>query len=189
MEQYNLISQQKMLDFADILKYEPGQKYVFIFYEKEFIPQIAPHIMNEYMSRYQDRPDIMQTLTSVFSFYRRDIPFDIDVIKYAYADASISIHFMYLSKPAPRTEHIVMKSISDSTFSAFLEMSKATGGFVDTSANPDYLFREALDASENYYLLYYIPSTYESDGKFRNIQVRIKGKDYRVIHRLGYFAE
>lgn len=189
MEHFNMISQQKMLDFADMLKYELGQKYVFIFYEKEFVPQISPQIMSAYMSRYQDRPDIMQTLTSVFDFYRRDIPFDIETVKYAYADASISIHFMYLSKPTPRTEHIVMKSISDSTFSAFLQMSKATGGFVDTSANPDYLFREALDASENYYLLYYIPKTYESDGKFRNIQVRVKGKDYRVIHRLGYFAE
>ncbi len=83
----------------------------------------------------------------------------------------------------------MMRGISDSTFSAFREMSKATGGFVETSGNPEYLFQEALDASENYYLLYYIPKNYQSDGKFRSIEVRVPARGARVVHRLGYFAE
>jgi hypothetical protein len=189
LDQYNMVSEKKMLDFADLLKYESGQKHVFIFYEKEFIPMIDPSVMQDYAARYQDRPDMMQTLTSIFDFYHKDIPFNIDTVKEAYADASISIHFLYLTRPAPRTERVVMRGISDSTFSAFREMSKATGGFVETSGRPDYLFQEALSASENYYLLYYTPSGYKSDGKFRNISVRVPSKDVRVIHRLGYFAE
>jgi hypothetical protein len=189
LDQYNLVSEKKMLDFADLLKYESGQKYVFIFYEKEFIPMIDPTIMQDYLARYQDRPDIMQTLTSIYDFYHKDVPFNLDIVKQAYADASISIHFLFLSRPAQRTERIVMRSISDSTFSAFLEMSKATGGYAGSSSRPDHLFQEALNASENYYLLYYTPKGYQPDGKFRSIEVRVPAKDFRVIHRLGYFAE
>jgi hypothetical protein len=189
LDQFNLVSEKKMLEFADLLKYESGQKYVFIFYEKEFIPMIEPSILQDYTTRYQDRPDIMQTLTSIYDFYHKDIPFNIDVVKQAYADASISIHFLYLTRAAPRTARIVMRGISDSTFSAFLEMSKATGGYVESSSRPDHLFQSALDASENYYLLYYTPKGYRSDGKFRKISVRVRSQDMRVIHRLGYFAE
>jgi len=189
LDQYNLVSEKQMLDFADLLKYQSGQKYVFIFYEKEFIPMIDPSILQDYTTRYQDRPDIIQTMTSIYDFYQKDIPFDIDTVKQAYADASISIHFLYLSRAAPRTERIVMRGVSDSTFSAFLEMSKATGGYVESSSRPDHLFQAALNASENYYLIYYTPKAYKSDGKFRNISVRVRSKDMRVIHRLGYFAE
>lgn len=44
-------------------------------------------------------------------------------------------------------------------------------------------------ASENYYLLYYTPMNYKSDGKFKKIKVRIKGKKYKVTHRAGYIAD
>ena len=115
--------------------------------------------------------------------------FNIDVVKQAYADASISIHFLYLVRAAQRTERIMMRGISDSTFSAFLEMSKATGGYVESSSRPDHLFQAALNASENYYLTYYTPQGYKSDGKFRTISVRVPSQDMQVTHRLGYFAE
>jgi len=49
--------------------------------------------------------------------------------------------------------------------------------------------KSAVEASENYYLLYYSPRPYVKDGKFREISVRVKNKDYRVVHRLGYYAD
>ena len=54
--------------------------------------------------------------------------------------------------------------------------------------NPDFLMRKAVEASENYYLLYYSPSEYKSDGKFREIKVRVKRQGHQVSHRAGYFA-
>lgn len=39
------------------------------------------------------------------------------------------------------------------------------------------------------YLLYYSPKDYQTDGKFRNIKVRVKGKSYRVNYRAGYIAD
>jgi hypothetical protein len=56
------------------------------------------------------------------------------------------------------------------------------------SANAWPAFQKAVDASENHYLLYYIPTNYKSDGKFRNIKVRVMGRNYHVLHRVGYLA-
>jgi hypothetical protein len=49
--------------------------------------------------------------------------------------------------------------------------------------------KSASKASENYYLLYYTPKNYRSDGKFKKIKVRVKGGGYRVNHRAGYLAD
>lgn len=44
------------------------------------------------------------------------------------------------------------------------------------------------DITEDVYN-YYSPSDYKTDGKFRNIKVRVKGKNYRINHRAGYIAD
>ena len=74
-------------------------------------------------------------------------------------------------------------------FSAFYEISNASGGLTYASANPFAAFKRASDASENYYLLYYTPKVYKADGKFRNIKVKVKSGNYRILHRAGYLAD
>ena len=180
--------QQKFIEFADLIKNKEGQKYIFMFYEKEFVPQIDPKIMNQYLSLYQDRPNILHTVTGIFDFYRRNVNLDVEKIKQSYADSSISIHFLYISKPSEFIFGVRMEEHSEDLFKAFQEMAEATGGFSDSSSDSSVLFRKALDSSENYYLLYYSPLNTKSDGKFREIKVRVKDKKYRVVHRLGYFA-
>lgn len=81
-----------------------------------------------------------------------------------------------------------MEEHSEDLFKVFSEMAEATGGFSGSSSDSSVLFRKALDSSENYYLLYYSPLKYQNDGQFREIKVRVKDKNYRVVHRLGYFA-
>jgi len=81
-----------------------------------------------------------------------------------------------------------MEEHSEDIFAPFLEMSQATGGVAASSSNPAFAMKKAADASENYYLLYYAPSDVQADGKFREIKVSVKGKNYRVSHRAGYFA-
>jgi hypothetical protein len=81
-----------------------------------------------------------------------------------------------------------MADHSEDIFSAFQEMAVATGGFIESSARADYLIKSSVEASENYYLLYYSPSSYITDGQFKKIQVKVKSKNYRIFHRAGYFA-
>ncbi|MEE8605299.1 MAG: hypothetical protein V3S65_07985 [Candidatus Aminicenantaceae bacterium] len=183
------VDQLQLLDFARFLKYKEGQKYVFLFYQREFLPQIDPKILGRYSGEFQDRPTIQMGFSDLYGLLRRDISFNVDLIKQAYADSSVSIHFLFISTPTKDIYGIRMQEQSEDIYQAFKEMARATGGFVDSSANPVYLFQNALQASENYYLIYYIPKNYIADGKFKELKVEVKDKKYRITHRSGYNAD
>ena len=78
---------------------------------------------------------------------------------------------------------------SEDIFAPFREMARATGGFSDSSNNIAAIMKSAVEAAENYYLLYYTPIGYEADGEFHQIEVRVKSGNYRISHRLGYIAD
>jgi len=188
MEDLRQVDQSKLLDFAEYLEDKEGQKAVFLFYQREYIPQMNANILTQYLTRYQENPNIQHTAANLFEFYNRHISFDLEAVKQAYANASISIHFLFVTKAVPQVYGVTFQEKSEDIFSAFHQMSEATGGYIESSANPQALFQNALASSENYYLLYYSPSKYRRDGKFNEIEVRIKDKNYRVVHRLGYFS-
>ena len=182
------VDQKKLMAFAEYLKESVGQKYVFMFYQKEFIPKIESNILDQTMSILNDRPDIVQKLTEVMNLYRREASFNVEAVQQSYADSSIAIHFLFLTTPPQQKHGVHFEEHSEDIFSAFRQMSNATGGFSDSSMNADFLMRKAVEASENYYLLYYSPSEYRSDGKFKKIEVRVKRSGHQVSHRAGYFA-
>ncbi len=188
LETIRSVDEKQMTNYAEYLKDKEGQKYVYMFYQKEYIPQIDPKILNQYLSLYQDRPNLSMSISTITDMFKRDINFDVDKVKQAYADSSVSIHFLHITKPSPVVFGVFMSEQSEDIFGPFREMARATGGYADSSANADFLFQEAVRASENYYLLYYSPKAYKSDGTFKNITVRVKDKNYRVTHRVGYYA-
>jgi hypothetical protein len=188
VEKLRRVDQQKLLSFAEILRNKDGQKYVFLIYQREYIPQIEPHIFDKFVAQYQDQPHILRGLHRMVETSHRKISFDVDLVKQAFADSSISIHFLFLTPPIKHINGVYFQERSEDIYGAFREMAEATGGFIDSSANAVASFKKAIEASENYYLVYYSPRSYEKDGKFREISVRIKEKDYKVIHRQGYFA-
>ena len=188
LETMRQVDQMKLLDFARYLRAQEGQKYVFVFYQREFSPQIDSRILSQFQSSSQEKIGIQMTLSNLMEFNSRDISIDVDEVKRAYADASTAIHFLFITKPAKTIYGIRMEEHSEDIFAAFNEMSQATGGLMLSSANPSFAFQKALDASENYYLLYYVPKDYAGDGEFKTIKVKVKGKDYNITHRKGYFA-
>jgi hypothetical protein len=182
------VNQRRLLDFAGYLKEREGQNNVFFFYQREFIPQIDPKYLIQNESMFQELGGDISILLKNANTQYRDVTVDIKKLKEAYADASTAIHFMYITRQPKVVPGVYFAERSSDIFTPFLEMSKASGGFAESSANPDYLFKNALAASENYYLVYYAPKNYRGDGKFKNIKVRVKGKGYKVVHRLGYFS-
>jgi VWFA-related protein len=189
LEEMRRIDQKRLLDFSEYLKEKEGQKYVFLFYQREYIPQIEERALNEFISSRQDRQDILQSLQEFFTLYKREITFDVTKVKQAYANSSVSIHFLFFTDPQEHIPGIQIKEHSEDIFNAFMEIAKATGGVAESSANAVFLFQNALEASENYYLLYYSPINFKKDGQFKEIKVRLKDKDYKVLHRSGYFAD
>jgi VWFA-related protein len=181
------VSQMKLLDFANRLAREDGQKYVFLFYQREYIPQIEPKLVAEYYAAYKDNPYVYQTLTQAAQ-PRDQMTFDIERVKQAYADASAAIHFLFITTPRPVMSGVYFEERSEDIYSAFREMAHATGGIFESSANPASMFQDALEAAENYYLLYYSPKKSEdTERNFRHIEVRVKKGNYRVFYRTGYF--
>lgn len=189
LESLRRIDQERLLNFASYLKNKTGRKYVFLFYHREFVPKIESRLLSQLMSQYQDNHNILRTASRLFESYNRDIDFDVNLVKQAFADSSIAVHFLLISRTPRDIPGVVMEEQSDDVFGAFQEMARASGGFVKSSANPAYLFREAVEASENYYLVYYSPKNYKKDNSFKRIEVKVKNKDYTVKHRLGYYAD
>ncbi|HXG68320.1 MAG TPA: VWA domain-containing protein, partial [Blastocatellia bacterium] len=64
-----------------------------------------------------------------------------------------------------------------------------TGGVAVLNKNN---FNEGLEqivsASDGYYLLAYTPADEKFDNKFRKVEVKVRGGDYKVYSRRGYFA-
>jgi hypothetical protein len=189
LENLRRVDEIRLLDFADYLKNKTGQKYVYMFYQQEFIPQVDSRIQSQFESHYQDNPAMLQRMSSLFDFFTREKSFDVDKVKMAYSDSSTSIHFLFLTQREVAEQGIQLVEHSEDIFSAFREMAIATGGLAVSSGNPAFAFKQALDASENYYLLYYRPKNYIVDGKFKEIKVRVKDKKYKVLHRAGYIAD
>ena len=122
------VDQKKLLNFADYLKDSVGQKHVFMFYQKEFIPQIEPKILDQTMSELNDRPDIVHKLTEVMSLYRREVTFDVTTVQQAFADSSIAIHFLFLTNPPQQKYGVHFEEHSEDIFSAFTQMSRGILG-------------------------------------------------------------
>jgi VWFA-related protein len=181
------LEQDKLLEFAKALKNIEGQKNVFMLYQRDVIPGSSTSMENLSVSDYLYTPDELG----------KDISFDIDKVKQAFSDSLISAHFLFITNTEQHQQSVLNLEPSGSTtqdwsmhaFGALHEMAQATGGLVDSSANPAASFQKASDATENYYLLYYTPADYKADGKFRKIKIRIKGKNYKITHRAGYFAD
>jgi len=202
LQQFRYVDLKVMEEFAGYLKAKKGQKHVFLLYQQENIPLIGDfrEMTNADVEIYD--PTRPEGLTIASQSYITDllqsITFDTEKIKNLFADSSISAHFLYITKPLIDSVDIQRqgsqkglshRDITEDVYNAFLRIAKDTGGIIESSANVSSSFQKAAFASENYYLLYYSPKDYRADGKFRNIKVRVKGKNYRINHRAGYIAD
>lgn len=179
------------LSLGAALKKMPGQKIVLLFCQSEFVPMVD---RKKYIGMFEDAADFLteQNFHDLFDIYHRDSKLDVQRIKKEFSDVSISIHFLFISNPPPRLggfSNAAMEEHSEDIFSNFFEVAKATGGLAESSSNPVFLMQKSGIASDNYYLLYYVPSDSKADGTFRNIKVLVKNKKYSVLCRAGYFSK
>jgi VWFA-related protein len=68
-------------------------------------------------------------------------------------------------------------------------LASATGGIAVLKKNDfDEGLSKIVSASDGYYLVAYTPSDSKFDNKFRKVEVKVKGADFRVYSRRGYLA-
>jgi len=196
LEAMRFVDEKRMIVFAEGLKKHPGSKHVFLFFQREMIPQFSPRVFAALSNASLDMQfDLMELMTH---FYR-DMIIDKKAVETAFSDASVDIHFLFLTKTGrdisldgtnqKAIDNTKMEEHSEDIFKAFSEIAAVTGGIADISANIAALMKTAAQASERYYLLYYRPRNYTDDGKFHEITVKVKAHNYRISHRAGYFAK
>lgn len=189
METERMVDYKKFIQFAANRKaMKRGQKNVFFFYQREFRPELSSSVLNRLTNSFQDKPQILAEIQDLFQFYRRDFAFNTERVMQAFADASITFNLIFMHKEPDRSVGISMREQSEDAFNAFSEIAKSTGGIVESSQNPAAGFKNAVDNSQAYYLLYYSPADYIKDGKFKSIEVRLKSQNLKIMHRLGYFT-
>jgi len=180
MRDLNEVTEGRLMSVADSLKSLDGEKHVFLLYQKDVLPD---HVFTD-----DRQAELFKTPG-----------FDVGKVKRIFSDASITIHFFYITKKPAFSVKTLNIGRPDPSFSqpdlsadvyvAFKEMARATGGLADSTTNPHFAVKRAAEASSHYYLLYYRPLDYRADGTFRKIEVRVKNRELTVTHRLGYIAD
>jgi len=188
LEGLRLLDERKLLSFAGGLKAMTGRKYVYLFYQREFRPEISSGVLTTLQSMYQNEPNVLGDLQDLFQFYKRELPLQMEAMRRAFADAGIRLNFIFMNKEAQAFFGATMREQSEDVFQAFSAIAVATGGVSETAQNPAASFRAASQATADHYLLYYTPDNPAKDGTFRSIEVRAKGEGLTVSNRLGYYA-
>lgn len=188
LDEIRIVDQRKFLIFASQMKRMKGQKIVFFFYQREFRPEIDPRILNQLMSLYQDQPNIIGQVQDLFTMYNRATRMDVTQISQAFSDASVMFNFIFMHKEPQDIRGIKMHEQSEDVFDTFVQVADSSGGIIDNSQNPSDGFKLAANACQEYYLLVYNPKNYQKDGKFKNITIIVKNKNYKVSYRKGYYA-
>lgn len=180
------LDEKQLIKFAEVLKNFDGQKHLFLFYQEEEL----------LMKKIFD--DTGQSEFQKMQFIK-DIRFDVQKIKRLFADYGVHFNFLFITKVKWSNQLMDVTEfapqqyenfkITGEFFSVFYNLAKATGGVTLSSQNPEAAFKKAVEVAENYYLLYYRPLNYQADGKFRQIKVVVRNRNYKVIHRLGYVAD
>lgn len=196
LEDLRTIDPESLSAFAAELKSQPGAKHVFLFFQRGKVPQFDNRTLMEYLN--SNNSETAMKAMELMSTYNHEARIDRESIQRAFSDASVDIHFLYVTRnrrdPQLDVENpavlqgVQMAEQSGPMYRVFKEIAAATGGTSDASSNPAALLRKAAAASEQYYLLYYLPQGYQADGKFHKITVKVKPGGLRVSHREGYFA-
>jgi len=187
LETMRIVDERNFISFASHLKTLPGQKIVFLFYQREFRPELNSSTMNRLVSNNQSNPGILNQLQDLFQVYYREVNINIDRLKKIFADSSAMMNLMFFNKNPEDVPGVVMREQSEDLYEIFSELAQSTGGIVTSAQNPDAALKDASNVADKCYLLYYSPNQSTSDDQFKNIELKIKDKNYKVFHREGYF--
>ena len=189
LEELRTMDEGGFLRFAASLRRLPGQKVVFFFYQREFRPELHSRVISRMQTQYQDDPNILGAIQDLMTMYRRYPKMNMERMTQVFADADIFFNFLYMHKEPENVSGIQMTEQSEDVFKTMSDVAFATGGVVDSSQNPAAAFKNGAEKCENYYLLYYNPQNYIADRTFKSIEVKIKGKDYKLNYRKGFIAQ
>ncbi len=183
------INAARLEEYSELLGYQEGQKYAFFFYQRDAIPELNEEILNEYTGVKMGREDISQNLDYISDFFSKDIAFDPERLAQTLSHGAILTHFLLFDIPTDETTRSLDNPLRMNPVMKCNMISDFTGGFVFLPYNSMAMFENILESLGSYYLVYYSPTRYSSDGRFKNITIEIRGKNNKVRFRKGYYSD
>ncbi|MDW7760433.1 MAG: hypothetical protein SCM96_07330 [Acidobacteriota bacterium] len=190
MKDHIYLDPAKVKNFAGYLSSLDGQKHVILLLQNELMPFPKAEFDKEDTSEL----DLLRVEM------QQDFPMHLEDVRKFFSDSTIHFHFSYITRRENQilditrqlsfeAQKIDLVEFKQELISVFKDIADTTGGVTDTSYNARASFRRAVEAVENYYLLFYTPKAYKPDGKFHTIEVKLKAGNYRLAHRRGYVAD
>lgn len=176
----------KLVAFARALKQQPRRKFLVLFYQQEFRPELNPAALNRLIDNNQDNQTILADLHELFQVYHRNISIDVRGVVQAFCDSGADVSFLFLTRSPDKLGGVVMREQSEDIFKLFSRVAEATGGLAGPTQNPEAELRSAVKLLESYYLVAYAPGPDTGGSAFRTISVAVKGGSYKVTHGQGY---
>jgi VWFA-related protein len=188
LEALRAVDQTKIIGFAQSLKRAEGRKLVFFMYQQEFRPELSTMMVNTLVDANQDNQNVLSALHDLFQVYHQNITYDQEKIVQAFCDSSADVNFLFMTRTPERLGGISMREQSEDVFKLFTQVSAATGGIAESTQNPTSEIKDALRASEGYYVLSYTPTQEANGESFKAVTVKVRDRDYKVSCRKGYFT-
>jgi VWFA-related protein len=188
LESQQSLDPAKIAAFARALKTKPGRKFLILFYQEEYRPEINTLALNRLIDSNQDNQSVLADLHELFQVYHRNISIDVEKIVQAYCDSGAGVDFLFMRRTPEKLGGVNMRETSEDIFRLFSRIAEATGGIAVTTQNPLSELKDAVRAIESYYLLAYAPSPAVRDGSFRSISVSVKEGPYKLFYPRGYLA-
>jgi len=179
LKTFRLFNETTLLRAAKHFSFLKAQKRYIIIYQQEFLP--IPNA--DTMERLLSNPNTMFLANELFRQVNTGEPLNLEALIQDLTEAGIVLDFLYFrTNPKVRPE-FQLKELSLDIYEVYSRLARATGGVVETTAQPSVQLERILEAAENYYLISYSPPAAENLDQFRGeIKLRIKGqRDYSLI--------
>ncbi len=186
---HKTIDEARLAQMAKAYASIPGQKHVLLFLEEDSA------LTKRVRSAISDTAD-----WELFKMeLMRDVQFDVDQLSRLFGQNQLDFNFIFITASEGLETSLLEVHPSDwgdlektditgEFFSVFRKIAQMTGGVTISSRNPLASTKKTIEVADRYYLLYYQPKNAVMDGSFREIEVRVRGKDYSIFHRKGYLA-
>ena len=133
------VNEDLLRQVVGVFKANPGKNHAVMVFQAEFRP--IPD--KETMNRLRAMPIISFEANELFAETDQKPPFDAGAFSALFKEVPITLDFFYI-KPKDVSMAQDIKEQSVDMYSVFSQMATATGGILQTTANPEAAFKELL---------------------------------------------
>jgi hypothetical protein len=130
-----------LMQIANMFKTQQGKNHMVMMYQAEFRP--IPN--KDTLSRLRAIPIISFQAIELFSSDSQKVPLDAEKFIDIFAEVPLTLHFLYI-KPKDASSVQDFKEHSADMYDVFAKIAKATGGIVETTANPEAALKSLVQA-------------------------------------------